>query len=64
MCNLDKHRRIPANGSEGIFRFPKITQGDIVGIQRHGAGVVIEIPLDLPHGSSHRLPQTERSACL
>lgn len=47
MCNLDKHRRIPANGSEGIFKFPKITQGDIVGIQLHGKGMVVEIPLDL-----------------
>jgi hypothetical protein len=47
MCNLDKHRRIPANGSEGIFRFPKITQGDIVGVQPHASGMVVEIPIDL-----------------
>lgn len=47
MCNLDKHRRIPANGSEAIFKFPKIAQGDILGIQPHGKGVVIEAPLDL-----------------
>jgi hypothetical protein len=47
LCNIDKHRRIPANGSELIVNFPDITSGDVVGVQRHGKGVVIEMPLDL-----------------
>jgi hypothetical protein len=45
LCNLDKHRRIPANGGEMNVTFPNITQGDVVGIQPTGRGVVVEVPL-------------------
>jgi hypothetical protein len=46
MCNLDKHRRIPANGSEAILNFPNIARG-IVGVQHVGTHKIIDIPLDL-----------------
>lgn len=46
MCNLDKHRRIPANGSEVTIFFPSITKGDIVGLRAARAGISVETPLD------------------
>jgi hypothetical protein len=36
ICNLDKHRRIPANGSEVVVTFPNITKGDVFGLQSLG----------------------------
>jgi len=46
LCNLDKHRRIPANGSELIVTFPTITQGDVLGLQSRGGAVSKRNPLD------------------
>lgn len=48
MCNLDKHRRILANGSEVYCQFARITRRDILGLQPlPGGGVVAQGPLDL-----------------
>src|SRR5271165_6791716 len=48
MCNLDKHRRIPANGSEIIPTFSNLTRGEVWGIQPIGPGqLAVEFPLDL-----------------
>jgi hypothetical protein len=35
MCNLDKHRRIPANGSEIIINFPTFPKAEAVHLQTH-----------------------------
>jgi hypothetical protein len=47
ICNLDKHRRVPANGSEVLVTFPNITRGDVLGLQSRGGGAVsTRSPLD------------------
>lgn len=46
MCNLDKHRRIPANGSELLVNFPNVTKG-MVGVEPVYGGTIIDIPLGL-----------------
>jgi hypothetical protein len=46
MCNLDKHRRIPANGSELLVNFPDVTKG-IVGIEHVYGGTIVGIPFGL-----------------
>lgn len=46
LCNLDKHRRIPANGSEVVVTFPTITQGDVLGLRSRGGAVSKRNPLD------------------
>jgi hypothetical protein len=53
MCNLDKHRRIPANGSEGLFQFPLITQGDVVGVKPFFGGLIVERPADFRVDAFH-----------
>lgn len=48
LCNLDKHRRIPTNGSEVIVIFPNLTHGEILGLKSHGnATFSRENPLDV-----------------
>lgn len=46
LCNLDKHRRIPANGSEVVVTFPNITKGDVIGLQSRDGAVSKRNPLD------------------
>jgi hypothetical protein len=41
MCNLDKHRRIPANGSALLVHFPNVTR-DMVGVQSIYGGTIVE----------------------
>jgi hypothetical protein len=47
LCNLDKHRRIPANGSEVLVTFPNMTRGDLLGLPAHGGAASGKNPLDL-----------------
>lgn len=49
MCNLDKHRRIPANGSKSIVHFPKMSWQDqtsgLISIDATGEGFVVAVPI-------------------
>jgi hypothetical protein len=52
ICNLDKHRRIPANGSAAILNFPKITpeeSASILTIETTDTGFVISAPIAFKH---------------
>ena len=53
MCNLDKHRRIPANGSVIHLWFPKFTAEDVANgwpqISAGDNGNVATVPLALKH---------------
>jgi hypothetical protein len=48
ICNLDKHRRIPANGSAAVLNFPTITpeeSASILKIETTDTGFVISAPI-------------------
>lgn len=51
ICNLDKHRRIPANGSRSVLNFPNLTAEDrasgSVTIETSDEGFVISVPVAL-----------------
>jgi hypothetical protein len=47
MCNLDKHSRIPANGSEMIVNFPRVTRTGVVGVQHAGTHKILHVPMDM-----------------
>jgi hypothetical protein len=52
ICNLDKHRRIPANGSASILHFPNMTPEDretILTVEVTDTGYVISVPIALKH---------------
>jgi hypothetical protein len=53
ICNLDKHRRIPANGSASIIHFPNLTAEDrrngIPTIETSDDGFEASVPIDLKH---------------
>jgi hypothetical protein len=53
MCNLDKHRRIPANGSESVVNFPKLSDADRANgeviFEALEEGFVITAPIALKH---------------
>ncbi|MGH9692391.1 MAG: hypothetical protein ACRD4C_15150 [Candidatus Acidiferrales bacterium] len=49
ICNLDKHRRVPANGSAANIHFPGITENDVatgvVRIEAFDTGYVMSVPI-------------------
>jgi hypothetical protein len=51
LCNLDKHRRIPANGSIAVLNFPNLVPGDPASmtttITTSDEGFVVRIPIAL-----------------
>jgi hypothetical protein len=51
ICNLDKHRRIPANGSASVIYFPNLTPSDrasgIVKVETSDDGFVVSVPIEL-----------------
>jgi len=53
MCNLDKHRRIPADGSRSIIHFPNLSEPDrangIISIEALEDHFVASVPLALKH---------------
>ena len=53
ICNLDKHRRIPANGSRSILNFPNLAQEEIasgvVTVETTDDGFVVSAPIALKY---------------
>jgi hypothetical protein len=52
ICNLDKHRRIPANGSAAILNFPSLTpeeSASILTIETTDTGFVVSAPIAFKH---------------
>jgi hypothetical protein len=52
ICNLDKHRRIPANGSASVLHFPNLTPEDretILTVEITDTGYIISVPIALKH---------------
>jgi hypothetical protein len=53
MCNLDKHRRIPANGSATVLRFPNVTREEfatrVVAVDTTDDGFIVSTSLALKH---------------
>ena len=53
ICNLDKHRRIPANGSMAVLRFPNLPPEEIasgvVTIETTDDGYIVSVPITLKH---------------
>jgi hypothetical protein len=51
LCNLDKHRRIPANGSIAVLNFPNLAPGDpastMMAVTTTDEGFVVRIPIAL-----------------
>jgi hypothetical protein len=51
MCNLDKHRRIPTNGSASVLNFPNLTREEmasgVVNVQVLDDGFVVSVPIAL-----------------
>ena len=61
MCNLDKHRRIPANGSATVLTFTDVTSEEIasrtVAIDTTDDGFIVSVPLALKHKLDHYHPR-------
>jgi hypothetical protein len=53
ICNLDKHRRIPANGSASVMQFPNLTAEDtangIMTVEVSDDCFVASVPIALKH---------------
>jgi hypothetical protein len=51
ICNLDKHRRIPANGSEAMVYFPRLTVRDLGDVIAEATddGLIVSVPIALKH---------------
>jgi hypothetical protein len=52
ICNLDKHRRIPADGSRSILYFPNMTREDtksILTIEKTDTCFIISVPIAFKH---------------
>jgi hypothetical protein len=52
ICNLDKHRRIPANGSASVLHFPNLAPGEektVLKIDVTETGYIISAPIALKH---------------
>jgi hypothetical protein len=48
ICNLDKHRRIPANGSASILHFPNLAPGEeksILTVEVTDTGYIMSVPI-------------------
>jgi len=61
ICNLDKHRRIPANGSVQVLRFPNVTPEEIasriVASDSTDDGFIVTTSLAFKHKLDNYYPQ-------